>query len=307
MSDTTEQDDLIEIELDDVQDNIKIETKTDSKEPEPEPKPEPAEKEDDQSSVVAELRRQLEDERRARAEADSRAQTALSTAQDSNYTTIVNAIAARETVMVQLEAELASAIETGDGARAAKLQRRINAVDIELDKLNSGKAYLEDQSRQGRTEGRVEPQPQPQKREMPRDRKEEILQTVHPRSADWLRRHPDCLDDPAKNARMMAAHYEAVAENIEPNSDAYFAHIETKLGYRQPARKEPEVQKDPPPRQQQRDVVPAAPAARDMNGGSRMTVTLTREERETAESLGIDLKDYARNKLALIREGQLKG
>jgi hypothetical protein len=48
----------------------------------------------------------------------------------------------------------------------------------------------------------------------------------------WLREHRDWVVDPTKNARLTSAHYAAVAEGLEPDTDRYFEHVEKAIGLR---------------------------------------------------------------------------
>jgi len=53
---------------------------------------------------------------------------------------------------------------------------------------------------------------------------------------------------------------------------------------------------------------PAAPSSRAASNGSggRNAVTLTREEREMAGIMGMTPEEYAKNKVALKKEGKLQ-
>jgi hypothetical protein len=49
-------------------------------------------------------------------------------------------------------------------------------------------------------------------------------------TAKWLREHRDVVL--SKGAKLTAAHHDALAEDLAPDSDAYFAHVEKFLGLR---------------------------------------------------------------------------
>jgi hypothetical protein len=53
-----------------------------------------------------------------------------------------------------------------------------------------------------------------------------------PRSAEWIGSHPQFARDDRKRAKALAAHNDAVAEGIEPDSQRYFDHIEKFVGLR---------------------------------------------------------------------------
>jgi hypothetical protein len=111
---------------------------------------------------------------------------------------------------------------------------------------------------------------------------------------------------------MVGAHNIAVADGFQADTDEYFAEIERQMGYRKPQTTvqhdddeeptsmaaKPSARKAPPP---------AAPSSRAASNGSggRNTVTLTREEREMAGIMGMTPEEYAKNKVALKKEGKL--
>lgn len=49
-------------------------------------------------------------------------------------------------------------------------------------------------------------------------------------TAQWLRAHPEYVVDGRKNAKLTSAHYEAVADGLEPDTSSYFSFVERKLG-----------------------------------------------------------------------------
>lgn len=255
-------------------------------------------------TAAADLRRQLEEERsarreeaRRRAEAEARADAERQSGDDGRYGQIVNAIQLRNTQLEQAQAALEKSIELGDGKTAAQAQVAISRIINEIYTLENGKRELD--ARRPSAEGRIEAQPQ-RRSETPTDPVEAFLQTVPDESArSWLRQHPECITDPRKRARMLAAHHEADADGIEISSPDYYAHLETKLGFRT---KEARPEMKPEPK-----AAPAAPASRDRASGGRVTVRLSPEEQEAAQISGVTYEEYARNKLAMIKAGQLKG
>ena len=303
-----DEDDL-SIELDDTPtDTLKIETDDDLPEGKPESQAidkgsEPSDAET-AAQAAADLRRQLDEERaarreeaRRRAEAEDQVRTARHAADDGQYGQIVNALEHRKIALDQAQAALSKAVQDGDGDTAAKAQVAIANLVGDIRDLEGGKRELE--TRRPRTEGRVEPAPEPRRSADP---VEQFLESVpDPDAKAWLRRHPDCITDRRLNAKMLAAHHDAVADDIEIGSPSYYARLEQRLGFAAPPKEERPILK-PEPR-----ATPAAPAARDMSsGGERMTVRLSRAEQEAAEIAGISLQEYARNKMALIKAGELK-
>ena len=94
---------------------------------------------------------------------------------------------------------------------------------------------------------------------------------------------------------------ELLISTIDPKADSedYFANVETLLGVRKaPAAEEPlssASRRSTPP--------PAAPVSRETRGGN--VVRLTSEEREMADMMKMTPEEYAKNKVALKKEGRL--
>jgi hypothetical protein len=108
---------------------------------------------------------------------------------------------------------------------------------------------------------------------------------------------------------MLAAHNLVTADGIAPDTDEYFDSVESILRVR---RSEPVHQADDPMADaakptQRRTPPPSAPVSRSSGGpGSRPnTVRLTSQEREMASMMGMTVEEYAKNKLALQKEGKL--
>jgi hypothetical protein len=51
-------------------------------------------------------------------------------------------------------------------------------------------------------------------------------------TARWLREHPDWVLDRQKNAKLTAAHFDAEADGVVPDTPEYFARIEKQIGLR---------------------------------------------------------------------------
>jgi hypothetical protein len=98
-----------------------------------------------------------------------------------------------------------------------------------------------------------------------------------------LRANPDYVTDPRKNAKLNAAHHDAVAEGHAPSSDGYLAHIERFVGLPGGSNENCGHSDNSSPRQ--------APPR---------TIKMSREQyeraKETAESLNLSLPEYLRRK-----------
>lgn len=227
-----------------------------------------------------------EAEMRAR-EAAERAQKASSETKDANYQLVVNAI---ETVKGRAEAikqAYANAMASGDFDKAAQLQEALAINAQQLSELNRGKKAMKEEMEQKQKE------PSPEKSNEPMI--DQLARQVSPRSASWLRENRDVLDNERMIRRMFRAHEDAVDEGIAADSDEYFSFIEGRLGMTKVEEPPPPKRSSPPP--------PPAPVSR---GSQRPSVIrLTRDQVEMAKNLGMSEADYAKNMVALQREGKI--
>ena len=255
------------------------------------------------------LRQQLEMEKGARAEAEKRARMAENTAsraslevQDSNLQLIVSAIDSVNRTNTMLKRDYAAAMQAGNFEAAAEIQSQMSINGAKLLQLENGKAALSEKLKNP-----------PQQQQMPMDPVDAIASQLSPRSAAWVRAHPECVNDKRLYMKMIGAHNIAVADGYVADTDEYFAEIEKQLGYRKP---QTAVQADddeeptsmaakPMARKAQPPPAPSSRAASNGTGG-RNAVTLTREEREMASIMGMTPEEYAKNKVALKKEGKLQ-
>ena len=266
--------------------------------------PETETKADSVDSALQTLKEQLETERRARAEAERRANEAAQTAhtsrteaQDANLHLITNAIQSVEQSNEILKANYRAAMAESDFDTVAEIQMEMSSNAAKLQKLHDGKIALESAL----------------KTEAPRpyaaDPVELLAAQLTPRSAAWVRAHPEFATDQRRYSAMLAAHNLAVANGEEPDSDGYFAAVEESLRIRQPARQVDDIDPlaDAAKPTQRRSAPPAAPVSRSTGvpGTRPNRVTLSAEEREMAGMMGLTPEEYARNKLALIKDGRL--
>lgn len=258
---------------------------------------------------IKNLKRQLEMERQARSEAERRAREAQNTAsraslevQDSNLQLIVSAIDSVKRSSEMMKRDYATAMSAGDFETAAEIQSNMSLNSAKLLQLENGRAALEQRLSNP-------PQQQP---ERPVDPVEAIAAQLSPRSAAWVRSHPECVRDRRLYMKMIGAHNIAVADGFEADTDEYFAEIERQMGYRKP-QTAVQVEEDEEPTSMaakpaaRKPQPPAAPSSRAASNGTggRNTVTLTREEREMAGIMGMTPEEYAKNKIALKKEGKI--
>jgi len=261
---------------------------------------------------LSEKQREAEEIRRQKFEAERYAQKAQQEvktyqvqAQDNQLTAFVNAIASFERDAEMLERDYANTLSEGDYAKAAKLQRQMAQVESKLIQLSQGKEAVQEKlnyERQMLEQQRR--QPQPQYEQQPTDPIEAQIQSVKsPTSQAWLRSHRDVLADPVKTKLMTAAHYEADALNIQPDTPEYFAHIESKVYGGEPVQQT--VQQ---PRQRQ--AMAAAPVSRTnsaqtFRAGQQVTMTLSPAERQAARDIDMSDEEYLEAKLYYQQKNML--
>ena len=258
----------------------------------------------DPQEAMEGLKAQLEREKMARIEAERRAQqhaesaaNAKNEVQDSNLHLVNNAIETVKQHNSMMQAQWSEAMGLNDYNRAAEIQMAMATNASKLQTLENGKQSLE-------SSPKVVPE-----RFAPSDPVEAFASSLSPKSADWIRRHPEYITDPRLNRKMIAAHELAVSDNLPLDSEDYFAAIEDTLKIN---RAEPVSRRDEPMAEaakvtQRRSAPPAAPVTRSgtASGSNPNVVRLTSQEREMASMMGMTDKEYAKNKIALQKEGKL--
>lgn len=261
---------------------------------------------DDLAAQLKAAQETAEAERRERVKAEAAAREAQEAAKRSQGDVMTHraqvVAAAIETVGIerqQARNAYKAAMEAGDYDAAATAQEQIADSAAKLVRLQEAKAALDAQKGKQPIahEGRVEkPASQPQ------DAFEQAVANLSPASQAWARRNPTMFTDQKNFARTLAAHHSAVAEDIAPDTPAYFQFLEERLGLRQKA-----ADPTPPAKGTERSsgARTAAPVARDGNGGgSRFSggkITLTAAEREAAAISGLTDQEYAMQLLKIER------
>ena len=249
---------------------------------------------------IAELRRQLDAERAARQSAeraayDARreAHNARNNEDETNVQLVSNAIDTLRRDDEILKQNYQYAMSQGNFSAAADIQQEMSGNAAKLLQLSNGLEAMKARPKQ------------PEPVQAPSDPVEAFAALLSPKSADWVRKHPEYVKDAKLNRKMIAAHELAMADGVPVDSEDYFTAIEETL----------KIKAAPPQTEtsdeyaakvtQRRDAAPAAaPVSR---GGSSRTnvVRLSAAEREMAEMMGMKPEDYAKNKVALQKEGKL--
>ena len=265
---------------------------------------------------VAKLQKQLSEERAIREETERRNREleeseldARTKKQESDLGLVQNAITVTTQKIDALEAQLSDAFAAGDHGLAAKLQRQMVDATADLKQLKAGEEMIKNA-------------PKPERRALA-DPVEEIARKVSPRSAAWVRSHPDFIRDPTKNEQMLGAERLVRGRGVKVDSDEYFSEIEKLLGlHEEPARRD-----DPPlpgerplsaasdadtkgrevPKPNGQAGPASAPVSRSGTGsGERQrTIRLTAEEVDMARNMGQTPEEYAAAKMALQKAGRM--
>lgn len=260
-----------------------------------------------QAEAEAERSRRIAAERQAQ-EASAAEAKAKDAARGSDLDLVTNAITFTKSNQETLKGRLREARSTGDVDAEADILAEISANATRLVQLEQGKAEME-----------AAPKTEPRRAEPIIDPVEAVCARLSPRSAQWVRAHPEFARDQNKLNKMIAAHNIAVSDGIAPDSDEYFAEVEGILK----VSRTPDVSKTAEGDSALSDASqgsgrraspappPAAPPNRGSDGGGSGSgngnrVTLTSTEREMARNMGMSDVDYARNKLALQREGKIQ-
>ena len=239
-------------------------------------------------------------------------ETTKKEATSSQLDTVMSGIQAAESELKSAKQEFVTAAEAGNFSAQADAQERIAEAKARVLRLREAEGDLKDQAT-------TKPAPRQETRQQPsHDPVEAFTKGMSPKSAAWIRSHPDCVTDPKKNARMLAAHNLAMADDIPVDSDDYFARIEAGIAPKQ-------VQQDPKPEPGKVNIRPSAPvapagnASGGMNGGGQ-TVKLSVREVQSATDGSIvhnfndpngkfkkgdpiGVQEFARRKAIMQKEG----
>lgn len=270
------------------------------------PKEAPKKREITPKEGIQELKQKLELERQARIEAENRERQAATQAHrmrtevvDNQRQLVSNTLEFAKQERAGLKSAYSQALAVGDFDAASEINDRIADLAAKILDLENGKAAMDQQAQQV-------PQPQTPQGDMV----EAFAARLTPRSAAWVRAHPDYVRNPRLNQKMIAAHQMAVADGIEADTDEYFAYVEDILQVKNQPRGQDDAMSQSAKPVQRRSSPVAAPVSRGSmaSDGSRPNVvTLTAEEREFAEMNRMTPEEYARNKLRLVQEGRLGG
>jgi hypothetical protein len=258
---------------------------------------------------LAEKDRQIDEVTRVARQNGEMARSAVTEKADSDLTLVTQAIASHTRDLDILEETYAVHMANGDFSAAAKAQREMARTSAELLQLEQGKAAMEAQPK---TEVRT-PTPPGGYGTPSNDPVEAMARSMErppdggkasPRSAMWIREHPEFARDPRLTQRMLAAHNLAVTDGHQVDTDEYFEAVEKVLGLRLPGETPPAPEPRAPARTPRETQPPPASARSASPTGKR--ITLTAEQREIAAQNDQTEEEYAAALQALVDEGRIR-
>lgn len=266
---------------------------------------------------IEDLRRQLDDARRQEREAREAAQAAQrqaqergaeamrfrSQAEEAQYAGLERALEGADARLSQLKGDLATAYQGADFARIADLQVEIGKVAARKTTLEDGRDAMKAQL----TARQTAPVQQ-----APSDPVEALARTLTPRSAAWVRAHPEAASGATLRKLQAVAQYATNVRGIEPDSDAFFEHVEQEMGYRQtPAATSAAAQPQKQPSYNRRPGASLAPgrnAATPVNGKRAVTAADIPDSPailEAAATSGITPAQYKEQYIRLAQDGTI--
>lgn len=244
--------------------------------PEPAKKPEKRVVEPEEGLEV--LKRQLADAKANEEAAQTRARTAEQTAlkartevADTNVQLVTSAIEQVKQSQSLLRSQYAEALAAQDFEKVADLQFEIAETAQKKITLENGLEQLKNAPK---------PAPAPQN-----DAVEALAAQLTPKSATWIRAHPDFARNPRLNQRLIAAHNLAESHDIAVDTPEYFAHVEKTLGLSQADELPGERPLSEASEAVSNRAPPAAPPSRNAGGGGSgsRVVRLSAAQRDAAE------------------------
>ncbi len=121
-----------------------------------------------------------------------------------------------------------------------------------------------------------------------------------PEAIDWAKRNSNWFGkDRVLTAAAYAIDAELTEEGFDPSNDEYYSELEKRLVEENPKRAKACFKTEEKPEEKAKPKAPVAAGSTTTGSTAPKSIRLTAEEVEHARQLGVDLKTYAANKLAL--------
>lgn len=206
----------------------------------------------------------------------------------AEMTAIDNALANVEHERADAKLEYSAAMAGGDYDAAAEAQAKLADIAIKAQRIKEGKAAIERRAEDARTQA---------------DPVEQWASKVSDKSAAWIRSHPDSVRTVDQQKKLEQAHYLALGNGHQADTEAYFDFLNKQL---YPSKEEPRVDPMHEPAQTRQQSAPAAPVSREGSSSASNTsptrVRLTAAQREIAAACGMTDAEYAKNLVQIERE-----
>jgi len=240
-----------------------------------------------QKDLAAQAMRERDEALRRSRERDEQLTRVQKEAQESQFDAISSALAAAKAEADKAQLDIENAISLGDAKGQADAYRRLAVASANLARLEEGKEAIEARNKETPTQPAVSNDP--------------LVDSPLPSHIkDYLRKHPELLTDPRKNAKLQSLHWDALDAGHAQYSPSYVEFVDERLYPKQ-------QEQQPAPQQQQRGTIVSAPPSREVPSGSGTKpsgkIKLTPEQIEAARMAGIPLEEYAKQ---LIKLNELK-
>ncbi len=259
------------------------------------------------------LKKQLDDSEAGRKDAERRAHhnagqasAAVADAADAELQLVTTAIETVNATQSALKAKLRDALAASDFDMAADIQEEMALSAAKLLQLQNGKEAMEGEKRTADAKRKAGGAQQGG------DPVEALASQLTPKSAAWVRSHPEYVTDQRKNRIMIRAHEDAIDHGHAPDSDGYFKFVETRLGITSGTAAaaaaeggEESALSGAAGAAKKRDGAPPALPANRGGSPAAHSRRLTPEEKEIAKLNGQTDEEYAQAKEALQKEGRL--
>lgn len=237
-------------------------------------------------------------ERQERERATRDAQNARGAVVDTQAAHIASGLEAAEAEIASAKRDIKAAIADGDADRQAEAYDRLAAARAKQQRLDEARADIEVQrARTTETERRRPAEEQREVRREEADPVEALIANRAPKTAAWLRAHPDHAramalasagratpEQQRIAAKLTAADSDAVAEGYARESKEYFEHVENFIGLNK-SNGQANGAANGAANGKRRPSVPAAPVHQSgggTGGNAGTEVRLTKKEAEVA-------------------------
>lgn len=262
---------------------------------------------------VEDLKRQLEDLKREKQQAENlareHAERATAVVQDARTEQLLayeqtakQALDANKRALDGAKQAFKTAMESGDYDAASEAQAAIadatQNIKTATYQVNQIAAYKQQMTSQaGQTEGRSGGAQQA-------DTASRYGVDPNSRSGRWINANSEKWErDPVFRQKALLADAQARADGIELDSDEYFERIEESTGLRE--RSKPEVRTPHRPQAGSTAAAPTRSGGSELRTNEPSRIRLTAAEMEAAQIAGLTPTQYAKNLLALQKEGKL--